>query len=489
MNDSKKSPQRTPVQALDLGLGDIIAPNAVTATPPVKPAAPRVERAPRAPQKNGEPPSSKSTTPPVPARSEYGTLAARGAWGELLSLTEQRTSGGGQGELAPRFWWVRASVALGSVPLSILAAPLETVSREIAEGVKRGGGALNRELVGAAGDLLVEVSEQLAEKGDLATALSFAERAFRLNPAARDNLSRLVARILGLPEPSARRDPAGVRLRERCRKLGQELGVNGVAQPPSAVKTSIEATPEKSVVAHTDLKSGGGAEVRRVSDSIVRPLLIIVVAAVVGAAAMKFLAGDSADEGGETSIALLAPELRPELLPPTIERLSSLSQLDAIFYDFDRGGERRAALTTREGSAATVAPAGKRGGPKEVVNTQGPVEPADVVRALSAPQAKPEDDVGSILFGVPKPRLPALERGEPSPLPVDRFSGEREYVVITNTRVLTRPSFTGSAVAELRSGDRVRADGLVGDWLKIRSRNGQVGYILSQDVKAGGVGG
>jgi len=479
VNGSKKSPQRAPTKALDLGLGDIIAPNGGVEPSPVKKIDPAEARGPIARQTEG---ATKRVTPPqerAAALSEYGALAARGEWAKLMSVTEQRTSGGGHGELAPRFWWVRASVALGSVPLSILAAPLETVTREIAEATKRGG-SVDSELVGAASELLVEVSGQLQEKGDHATALSFAERAFRLTGGASDTLARVVARVLSLPEPSARRDPAGVRLRERCRKLGEELGVG--ATPSQRAEPKIESTP-KFVASALQLEKT--TDVERSTDSSLRPLLVVLAAAVLGAAGMRFFVGEAPEHGGESTIALLVPEMRPELRAPAIERLSSLSQLDAIFYDFDRGGERRAALT-REGAAPAVAPVAQRTGPKEVVNTAGPVEPADVVEALRAPSTKPEDDVGSILFGAPKPRFPGADRGEPRPLPVDRFGAERDYVVITSTRVLTRPSFTGSAVAELRSGDRVRAEGLVGDWLKIRSRNGQVGYILSQDVKAGG---
>lgn len=483
VNGSKKSPQRPPAKALDLGLGAIIAPGGLSGHPPSTPAEPDSAGGRASPREAA--PGAASTTPTrrVPPLSEYGSLAARGEWGTLLSLTERQTSGGGHGELAPRFWWVRASVALGSVPLTILAAPLETVTREIAETAKRAGAGGDRELIGAAGELLIEVSEQLSSKGDHATALSFAERAFRLDPGARGNLIRIVTGILGLPEPSPRRDPAGVRLRARCRALSEELGVSPALESTPAARAEI-VSPSDSVGLRPERSKGGP----RGNDISVRPLIIVLLAAVVGAAAMRFLSGAVPDAGGETTIALVAADLRPELMAPSIERLTGLSQLDAIFYDIDGGGERRAALL-REARAPTAAPTPPRSGSKDIVDTQGPVEPVDVVQALRAPRERPEDDVGEILFGAPKPRFPSAQRGEPKPLPVDRFTAEREFVVMTGTRVLTRPSLTGRAVAELRSGDRVRAEEMVGDWLKIRSRNGQVGYILSQDVKAGGSGG
>ncbi|MFM1848950.1 MAG: hypothetical protein RL417_2424 [Pseudomonadota bacterium] len=472
MAGSKKSPQHGSQPALDLGLGTIIAGERAVGG--------KIDEA---PQNSPHPRNDKPPQLDTERRTEYSDLADRGNWRELLSLTESRTAGGGQGELEPRFWWVRASVALGSVPLSILAAPLETVSAEIVEARKRSASKVGEEVVEAAAVLLSEVSAKLLGQGDYATALNFAERAYRLLPASQENLVAMIARILELPEPSARRDPAGVRLRLRCQTLGEELGVPPRITPPkvsAATRPRAErASPHDRSAGRRDqpLSPKGGRAALPFGSFVV-----FLGMCLGGALVWRWTVTGSPGVSGETVISLIASEHRPVLAGPAIERTTSLSQLDAIFYDFDRGGGGRAAL----GRPSGVPPASSlRAGPKEVVNTQGPPEPKDVYQATQSPRdgAGGEDDVGSILFGSPKPRLPGARGGEPQPMGVERFNEQREYEVVASTKVLTRPSFTGSAVARLAAGDRVKAEGAVGDWLKIRSRNGQIGYILSQDVK------
>jgi hypothetical protein len=52
-----------------------------------------------------------------------------------------------------------------------------------------------------------------------------------------------------------------------------------------------------------------------------------------------------------------------------------------------------------------------------------------------------------------------------------------------NTSVMDAPSFNAKEVEELYVGDRVRVEARLGRWLKIRSRDGNPGYILAGDAE------
>jgi len=479
--------------SLDLGLGGIIGDPASDSTSPTSqpnPASPRPT-----PLKE---PARDAPIAPV-SRSEYATLADQGRWAELLELTEQRTAGGGRGELAPRFWWVRASVALGTVPLSILSAPLDSVSAELAAGVKRGGAGGGAELAPVAAALLADVSSRLVTNTDFAGAVTFAERAFRLDGRYRGVLEDVVGTVLRLPVPSARRDPGGARVRATCERLRDELGlVMGApsgerSAPPTELRrepTVKRAAPQKSVPPAGEDGAAAAAPVAPATKSGGLVSLVAFFALIGGL--VWYLRGESGLQPvtleGETSLAIELPVSAPVIAPPPIERMAKVSQLAAVFYDFDRGvvggeprAESRRAAPQRQDRAVV--------GGRERVDTTGPVEPPEVLKARTYPEEPTEEDVSSILFGVPKPSFPAFRGdrlGAQVPKPVEQFSTPRTYVVRVKTRVVSRPSLSGVSVAELAAGDTVSGEGLVGDWLKIRSRNGQVGYILAQDVSPRG---
>lgn len=478
--------------ALDLGLGGIVGEGA-----PLSPAAPPNSAS--HPTRSAPLVAPRPAAPSVPApRSEYALLADQGRWGELLALTEQRTAGGGHGELAPRFWWVRASVALGTVPLSILAAPLDTVSAELVLVLKRGGAnAGAADLAPVAAALLAEVSSRLVTHTDYAGAVTFAERAFRLDGVHRGVLENVVGAVLKLPAPSARRDPGGARVRATCERLRVELGLGAGA--PGVERSAPPADPARSGVERREalvppaapMTSGGDAAPPRGGGAPATKgggtFSLVAFFVLIGGLAW-FVRSETGLEAitaeGETSFALVVPTAAPVLAPPPLERMSKVSHLAAVSYDFDRGsagGEPRPEV--RRATPPRGAQTPERGLAR--IDTTGPIEPPEVLKARTFPEEPTEEDVSAILFGAPKPRFPTSRTGgsvSQAPKPVEQFSSARNYSVRVKTRVVTRPSFSGVAVAELAAGDSVLGEGLVGDWLKIRSRNGQVGYILAQDA-------
>ena len=267
----------------------------------------------------------------------------------------------------------------------------------------------------------------------------------------------------------------------RCEELRRELGSSApVVGAPAAAPA--QAPVQKPRAANPSAFKGAAPERASRPGGVGSVLgLAIFCALVLGVYLVRHRGGGAAVEA-LTTISLVGVDVSPEISPPALERLSTVSQLDAIFYDFDRGGGAREA-PRKERVPSPVAPAV---GVKAAVDTAGPLEPVDVLKARTQPEEPPEEDVGAILFGAPKPQFPGRYgsgRGGVTPQPVERFTDVKNYTVLSRTRVMSRPSFTGIEMAELSVGDSVRAEGSVGDWLRIRSRNGQVGYILSQDVQ------
>jgi hypothetical protein len=52
-----------------------------------------------------------------------------------------------------------------------------------------------------------------------------------------------------------------------------------------------------------------------------------------------------------------------------------------------------------------------------------------------------------------------------------------------STSVVSAPSFGGRVIGQLGAGDRVLVEGFLGRWLRLRSRRGRGGYVLSADVE------
>jgi len=79
----------------------------------------------------------------------------------------------------------------------------------------------------------------------------------------------------------------------------------------------------------------------------------------------------------------------------------------------------------------------------------------------------------------PPPAASSRTRG----FPVRQFSPAREYRIMVSTDVYTAPSLMSDAVVRLRKGARVSVVSKLGNWLEIRSAEGNKGYIYAQDAE------
>jgi len=111
---------------------------------------------------------------------------------------------------------------------------------------------------------------------------------------------------------------------------------------------------------------------------------------------------------------------------------------------------------------------------KEKIDTTGPIEGTVFYPDLQRGDRRADrDDRG--LF--------PESRSERSNEKRETFKQGKLYRVIAKTRVLSSPSYFAVTMAFLDQGARVEVVEKTGEWLKLRSKMGQSGYILAQDTE------
>jgi hypothetical protein len=208
---------------------------------------------------------------------------------------------------------------------------------------------------------------------------------------------------------------------------------------------------------------------------------------------------------------LLPPELKASLRLPELMRVSKMSNLDALLYGLN-SSDRDSNVQQSNASAPTISQQNAASPPvsstskisqqpentepnvRPVVNTAGPLEGPDFAsirseiiagrgERINEPSAIPSTKRADELFGVPNPRQELKTSGPSKGYAVEQFESDKTFRVISRTKVMVRPSFHTSSLAELEVGDKVKVESRVGPWLKLRSKRGQSGYILAQDAE------
>jgi len=368
-------------------------------------------------------------------------LAQEKRWGVLVSRAEASFSS--REDVSARLWWIRGHLGAFSLPVSLLAAPFETVCRHANDELRMKHRALIQEI----GELMLN---RLREVGDKRQeyAVRLALHQAGILKATEDALQKSHARV---PE---------------FRAAQAESPVEQVVPQESALKPYSR---------------------RRVAWIVAGA--IGVVAVIVCLFAID-LSNSPATPASEDFIVN-----RPALdqVVPVVRGREVVSNLGALFYSLSE--TPKAGVPTAVGSgvpgpsasavmaeqrkpevqaAPVEKPAPKQ---KEVVRTDGPFESPDFAkesrRSGSAQQARLPDP----LFGRP----PAPESSSSYPDGGSHVSGAVKSIV-ASTDVFSSPSSRARVLGRLLVGDEVNVEGQVGSWLRIRSRKGRVGFVYSQDV-------
>lgn len=490
--------KQSKVNRLDLGLSSILSSFGDVPAATAESAAPAAS-----PPTSGEPnfilisPLGAPVAPVPPHKeeaprqaNEFEVLAGEERWLDLAHLCESKLSATAdvcaadpKKVIEARLWWIKSQLVNGGVPMSILAAPLESVSGSVLEMQKSGQnlGERERALVAFCAELLKKVSAELTASSEHVLALSFLERAHALDercaPQFRSAIDRELERLR--KNPRAEMDQ---KLKSKIARL-EDLRRQLKGVKPEEIKAAPVSAPE-SVKAEEVPAALPARQSRR--QLYAAAALILLVASGAGIWFMPqgtFVAGTPHLALGTLSTSRPPPDTKLGEL----QRVSGLSNLDALYYDIDSASKRRPAesgsASTKSEQPALAASEAASTSPKErdakaIVNTSGPLEGPEF-QNLQMEDAENDGTRRDDLFASITARSMAATQG----VPVEKFESDKLFLVIAKTNVMARPSFHTAALAELESGDKVLVESKVGPWLKLRSKHGQAGYILAQDAE------
>lgn len=378
---------------------------------------------------------------------EYQSLAQTKQWGILVSTTEAAISEGS--DVEARLWWIRGHLGALSLPVSLLAAPFETICRQLSADSK---------LADLYKPLLIEIGSIMCER-----LRGVGDR--RQEHAVMLGLHRLG--LYNQEKEGAR--PAWGKVPPTVPRF--ELGT-----------PKLEPSPQKTPPL--------GRPGRRPSAVLLLALIILLLGTIVGLLWQRLLTQEPVVVASES---LLVADTAAVLRPPLVEPRPALSNLDALYYSISESGRQDPSITAQAAEAGVPskmenAPSLAREGiqappvekpaaqSREVVNTDGPVEGKEFQRGV--------ERAGAQQARLPEPSLDL----QPKPVPSAGYPevdgvlrGEVKSVLVT-TNVLDSPSYRARIIAKLREGDKVSVEARAGRWVRIRSKRGKTGYVFAQDV-------
>ena len=373
--------------------------------------------------------------PPPPPKNEFESLADERKWTEIVRLAEERLANGDDAEV--KLWWIRGHLGAFSMPVSFLSAPFEAVCRRLSP----------ESLTGSCKVLLEE------------TGLLVLQRLREVSDVAHDSEVRNSLERLGIKEPRGGRERAGT---SSFRSL------------ESVVQVAAQPVPAPLVI-----QAISGSSRKRVTWTVLCTCVVVSLVALDRIFPhIRTPALDIASEGFEP------PHTTLEQATDTPGRRDPGGRLGALFYSLgDVPRTEPPTAVVPDSSPLAVAkpqpeikpePAPARS--REEINTSGPVEGAEFRERIErvrppAPERRPQELQG----GSPQAVLPGSSARE--------FQDQRTFRVLTRTSVLSAPSYGGRVIGQLEPGDKVLVEGRLGRWLRLRSKKGKGGYVLTADVE------
>jgi hypothetical protein len=382
---------------------------------------------------------------------ELTSLAEQRQWGVLVSRAESAI--GSDEDLEARLWWIRGHLGGFSLPVSLLAAPFETVCRQLVGDARLD---VYRQLVHEIGEMVLN---RLHDVGDR-----------RQEQSVRDAMMEL-----GVLDSKGRIEPVWNKVPPRAPRF--ELG-------------DARQEQQDDVVVSTETVKKSGAFKRPVL-----LLAIFILAALAGAVwswrsllrePEVALASESLVQVAEAAGALKMPVVASRPVSGKLGVYYSLSETPTGDKPAVEQRSAAAVPAARVDSVDTEPrpprPEPSAGTPREQVKTDGPIEGAEFKRGIEK-RTNPGGaaDIARIPDPLPKPSVQDDRRGSSYPDGSVVLAGEVKSVVV-DTDVFDKAGFQGVVIAHLQRGDQVNIEGRVGPWLRIRSRKGRVGFVFAQDI-------
>jgi hypothetical protein len=392
--------------------------------------------------------------------AELSRLAESGEWGMLVGRAESAITS--EEDIEARLWWIRGHLGAFTLPVSLLAAPFETVCRQLV------------------GDSRVDIfAELIREIGEIAVV-----RLHDVGDRRQEHAVRLALCKLGILDAA-----------EMSRKSYGKI-------PPKAPRFELGTVSVEKPAVPAALSQPARKETWRVAAlSIALLCLVLIGVFLIRARVAVQQPLMTAPED------LLVMNEVPGMVPPDVVGRPVSSSLGALYYSLERDSGDVSRSSAPPGSARTEdkrdarkaegsrvvtdsaqdqvsaraaqserpsAPDEQK--PREVVRTDGPIEGPDFARGFERQR-------------VPQPRLPdvmpPINRKPLSNLSYPDGSinlGGEIKLTLVRTDVLDSPSYQGRTIARLEPGDKVSVEGRVGQWLRIRSQRGRAGFVYAQDV-------
>ena len=383
---------------------------------------------------------------PQSIRSSYEQLADKREWREIVRRAEAALAI--DPSVEARVWWIRGHLGAFSMPVTLLSAPMESLCRGLDIS------SLSPEVRGVLRETVLLTVSRLEEMGQ------------------RDQCESLRAAMTPL-DIKPERDANG-----RERKGTSSFRVAEFALPAQDGSVSISPSAEIGLVRQPRwlLKSFAG----------VAMTLVVLVFRLWDPFNLFIDQLDTAPEGFEKDPAGVEQSVEQ------LERKNPVGRLGALFYaiEEDSGDSVQSTAVNSAGTLSPLRPAvrmdaggasvGSRASQddalKERVNTKGPVEGPEFRERIERRPLPESEEREHIQGGPPRAVFPVPSRDE-------AFEAGRVYRVVVSTTVVSAPSFGGRVIGQLAAGDRVLVEGFLGRWLRLRSRRGRGGYVLSSDVE------
>jgi hypothetical protein len=477
----KKEQQGDLKEGLNLGLSDLLSTSEESSNKENQPREINFVLIP----KNGAAASAEMAEGPdleKPAKTlevdPYRELANAGDWLKLNLLCEKNLVQDPQ-NTAVKIWWLKAQLELNSVPLSILAAPVESAFEDFEKkkGDEKEKGCL-LEISHLLAEILLRCGQHLFNNDEREIGLEFLRRAADLSSENVKLFSdSLRYEIESLNSATGRADKQNNK--DKLSKLQSLLDHYQPREHPARVEETLSSGITPAV---TSAATSSGA-FKRIFGFLsrqqflrlhARTIFAVCLTSVIFAVAFAI----RSLQPTATQLALLnleVPDTNASLELPELEAVTNLSNLGAKFYDLENEGvmsppHGQIARAPKQGSTpqiqARAGEADTTSGPQQnrpaqrEVDTSYPPEPQELRQASRSSAAE-------ILEGYH----------------VQLFSNETHYIVTARTVIRSRPSHFGIAVGDLERGDRVLAEAMVGPWIRLRSYSGAPGYIMAENAE------
>ncbi len=462
----------------------------------------------------GEKAKIPSVTPPSVSDSVrvYLDLEKANAWMELARRAEADMESKGEERIPAKIFWVKAQHVLGVVPASVLAGPLDAATKELEQA---GNFAVDRDTyvvtTNVAVEMLTMIGELLRERGSAELGVTLFERAYALDPTVGGEFAAMLeAEIERIQNnPKLRLDP---KCQNRVAKYKKLAGTLTRASGHVSVVREGEPHPVPGTDGEARRTGRKGRGLMRVSACVIAALVITYfqqekIRAYLHLQEVDLISVERSIEPG-VSVAMRFPG---------VERMSSQGQLASLLGDIEKipvperpvteavlkqesprqeMAQQPPAADPQQPPPARLEPL-RRG--KESIDTSGPRQRDDFPDRSERPEVL-DEQIPAIDFPPfrnsrrePPPydydrgRTPPPPSSLPPPAGQDTFSEGRIFTAVARTKILRSASYYSESIGNLEIGDRVLVAGRDGKWLKLRSRKGQVGYVLAQDLEEGTV--